>query len=447
MRFTKDTRRLFMVVISALYFAAGLIAAQRIIAVVAENNDHQNELQFEQQVAVFRSNLESAIYNDIYLAASFATLVTVKPSIISEQWDTFAEAITRQYTDITSISVYPNDVISYVYPLTGNESALGLDFRNLPKQYKIVEKARETQNVVISSPFTLVQGGTAIAIRIPIFADYPQNNDYWGGISLLINYDLHLQQAMPSGLPPDFLAIQDISNPLSPQLYWGNPAIPNTATSSLPVRFPGGEWLLSARYEPSAAPKQTLTVNIIRYVSYGLIILVYLMVLLLYRAFVRTRRLAYQDELTKLANRRYVMKKLHEQVEQPSNKKDFAVLLMDVNKFKSVNDAYGHDAGDKLLKFIAHGLKDMLRTTDTVARLGGDEFLVLLSRIKDEAAIAKVISTIQDYFANNRFEYKQHSMPVSLSIGYAMANNETTEISELLHAADQVMYANKQATR
>jgi len=152
------------------------------------------------------------------------------------------------------------------------------------------------------------------------------------------------------------------------------------------------------------------------------------------------KRQAYHDALTGLPNRIVFMDRLDLAVTQAHrNKQNLAVLFLDLDRFKDINDAYGHSIGDQLLKEVALRLKSCLRETDTVARMGGDEFSIMLSDVKqmeDASRIArKIIATIQQPY--NFSDYELH---MSTSIGISIYPDDSIRPEMLLRNADIAMY-------
>jgi diguanylate cyclase (GGDEF)-like protein len=152
---------------------------------------------------------------------------------------------------------------------------------------------------------------------------------------------------------------------------------------------------------------------------------------------------AEHDALTSLPNRVLFIDRLHQAI-KIGNRKDekIAVLFLDLDRFKEVNDSFGHDFGDKLLKVVSKEIKSVLRESDSIARLGGDEFSILLDRIKNEDAIIDIIQKIMHTF-KEPFTIKNHKFFITCSIGIAVypINGETPD--ELLKNADAAMYKAK----
>ena len=121
-------------------------------------------------------------------------------------------------------------------------------------------------------------------------------------------------------------------------------------------------------------------------------------------------------------------------------------MLLDLDRFKEVNDTLGHDQGDALLKEAAQRLSSCVRETDTVARLGGDEFTVILGELDDPGSVERVAQDILHRLAEP-FQLGEHVAYVSASIGVTLYPDDATEIETLLKDADQAMYAAKNQGR
>jgi len=149
---------------------------------------------------------------------------------------------------------------------------------------------------------------------------------------------------------------------------------------------------------------------------------------------------AVHDPLTSLPNRALFQDRLVQALARPGTQ--IAVVLLDVDNFKLVNDSLGHSAGDELLMKIAPRLQTALRPGDTIARLGGDEFVVLLDRIPDERSAARVAERIVAAF-EAPFELSAGEHFAKASLGIAIAGAEGSEPASLIRDADAAMYQAK----
>jgi len=158
-------------------------------------------------------------------------------------------------------------------------------------------------------------------------------------------------------------------------------------------------------------------------------------------------RLAFQDSLTNLPNRRYFLDILKRTIELYKNQENmFAVLFLDQDKLKFVNDTYGHDAGDQLIKKAADLIKNTINETDVVARLGGDEFGIILTSIKTIEEAKEVARNILSKY-EEPFYIQDKVIYTGISIGIALypAHGDSSEM--LLRHADIAMYKVKGSGR
>ena len=153
---------------------------------------------------------------------------------------------------------------------------------------------------------------------------------------------------------------------------------------------------------------------------------------------------AYHDALTKLPNRRWFNQLIDAEIEKSErDKKPFALLTIDLDRFKDVNDVIGHDAGDALLQQVAESYAATVRKSDTVARMGGDEFAMILSSIKNPVDAASVAKKLLNSCSEAKIVDKE--IPVSASIGISVYPSDGLTKDELLKHADLAMYRAKQA--
>jgi diguanylate cyclase (GGDEF)-like protein/PAS domain S-box-containing protein len=156
-------------------------------------------------------------------------------------------------------------------------------------------------------------------------------------------------------------------------------------------------------------------------------------------------RLAYVDALTGLANRRYVEITLHARLEELQRYGwRFGVLFIDIDRFKDVNDRYGHDLGDEVLKMVGRTLQNSVRPFDVVSRWGGEEYVAVIANVEGEDLMTAA--------NRSRVLVEESSMPangglrVTISLGATLARTDDT-IDSLIKRADHLMYRSKQAGR
>ncbi|MHB8252843.1 MAG: diguanylate cyclase domain-containing protein [Acidiferrobacter sp.] len=157
------------------------------------------------------------------------------------------------------------------------------------------------------------------------------------------------------------------------------------------------------------------------------------------------RSLAFSDPLTKLPNRRLLLDRLNVALSASARNHQYgAVLFVDVDKFKAVNDALGHDYGDMLLVQVAERIKSSVRDVDTVARFAGDEFVVLLEEVgvaleDSKSNVTIVVERIRAALASP-YQLLENTYTISVSIGVSLFYDHEMSVDELIKHADMAMY-------
>jgi len=161
----------------------------------------------------------------------------------------------------------------------------------------------------------------------------------------------------------------------------------------------------------------------------------------------KLKKMALFDNLTQLPNRHYGMNRLHKEWdESTADDKSLVCMIMDIDHFKSVNDTYGHDAGDVVLQATAAAMKGVLDGDDVICRWGGEEFLVICPDLEIPAA-AELGDRIRAAVEANQLQTEEFTGGITISIGVAARDRTQTTLSELLKTADEALYAAKEAGR
>ncbi|MFN3880346.1 MAG: EAL domain-containing protein [Nitrincola lacisaponensis] len=159
-----------------------------------------------------------------------------------------------------------------------------------------------------------------------------------------------------------------------------------------------------------------------------------------YQARTRLRKLAYRDSLTGLFNRLAFKEKVHEFLARARRyHENFALLFVDLDLFKDVNDSFGHEAGDLLLKQVADRILSQVRDSDIVSRLGGDEFTLLISPVENDIALASIAENLIDVLSQP-FQLNDVEVTIGCSVGVVSYPRDGENLDQLMRHADAAMY-------
>lgn len=374
-----------------------------------------------------------------------------------DYFDEYAASILQRMEGISNLQLAPNGVISRIYPLAGNEAAIGHDIlKDDRRREEAIDAVRE-RTLTLAGPFELLQGGTAVIGRNPVFLTQADGGEkFWGFTSALILLKDLIGGSGLNGLPStDYVyeLSRIIPETSDTSVFASNGDSHGVDMQSIEIVVPNGSWKLSIGYLENS--KQPLSV--LGPLSVFLIALAF--------AFITRRivdepeklrgkvaeqtqelhKLAYFDALTGLPNRHNFNETLRTELQQClKSDNGLALLLMDLDNFKDVNDTLGHDMGDQLLIQAGERLLKIMPKGATLARLGGDEFTVILvdaEYVESAESLSKeIIRTI-----GQAFDLDGNITHISASIGIASVSHSNRQPGELFKCADQAMYEVKRA--
>ncbi len=403
-----------------------------------------------------RAALEAQLRSAFGETEGIAQLISADGQITPEHFHDMARQAIASVPHIRHISIAPGDVVADVYPLRGNQSLVGVDYRHLPEQYPLLQRAREHYSPVLAGPLQLYQGGRGLIYRRPVFLKGHKGVKlYWGNVSIVADID-RLLSAAGLDLDPGFeLALRGADGQGAVGgMIWGDPLLFERHPVTVNVDVPGGLWQLAA--SPLGGwPSMSLFASPLFLFALTCTGLFSLFVAQLNRSNhlinVRNRelkqsqaqleRLAHYDAITGLPNRLLFQQRLCGALVETES---LAVLLLDIDGFKQVNDSLGHHMGDLLLQQATARFAQMIDPGDCVCRLGGDEFAFFLvgSEASCVTRVRAVLQTLQQ-----PFELNGNTALVTGSIGLAWYPVHGHSDDELLRHADTAMYAAKESGR
>lgn len=327
----------------------------------------------------------------------------------------------------------------YMYPMAGNEQALGMDYRNEPDQWPVIQQIVATGMPAIVGPIDLVQGGRGLIYRAPLTV----NDRYWGLMSAVIDSDSLFKVVSEAARIDDFnyaLRSKSVMGLESKPIVGDQTLFDHAGSVILTVDVPGGTWQLAVERRNADTTFVERAMRLFSIIL-GLLISGTLYLLLRHRG--ELARLVRYDALTGLPNRRFLEER-HAVVNarfKRGNTFPCALLFVDLDNFKEVNDHHGHRSGDSVLQAIANRMRRITRADDIVVRWGGDEFVALVEGIKPEDMDA-FVNRLHDII-EEPLQLGEHTVQVGASVGIATYPPDGATLEELLKTADAQMYDDK----
>src|SRR5574343_647327 len=241
-------RRIFILLTA--FLTLGLVLA-------AWNAERVSRLQMESRARAeaqaelnrVRDRMQAMLSSDIQLVRGLIAVIQLQPALDQSLFPRVAAPLFTESTNLRNIALAPDLVIRYVVPLEGNEKAIGTDYRELPAQWPSVERARDTRQIVVAGPLTLVQGGNGLAVRMPVFFPRLKGEErFWGIISAVIDVD---RLFAASGLQEENLQVQiairgrDATGPEG-EVFFGNGEVFDDKPVLAEISLPHGSWLMAA---------------------------------------------------------------------------------------------------------------------------------------------------------------------------------------------------------
>ncbi|SDP68596.1 diguanylate cyclase (GGDEF) domain-containing protein [Rhodoferax sp. OV413] len=410
-------------------------------------------VQAQNHLLQIRDRMDRQLQSTLSVPETVAAFVAAQGRMPPDIFATVVGRLLERQRNIRNLALAPDNVITDIYPRLGNEKALGLRYMDNPQQRGAVERAIQTRRTVVAGPIQLVQGGLGITSRTPVFLppvlDGKHNPEpaYWGIVSLTMNADTLFADV---GLTTDQMGFQVAARGKDATgaggaVFLGHADLFDANPVTLEVPLPGGgSWLLGAVPNGgwrAAGSAPTLVV----WLSYAFAVLLGLLGARLMRAHQQVLALASHDRLTGLPNRRLFEDRLSQAVlTAHRDHRPGALLLIDLDGFKPVNDSLGHRSGDQVLARVGQRLQGLARANDTAARIGGDEFALVLNAVSSpEAAMEVAHKVLQTMLTPVGLDNGEH-VSMGASIGVAIFLGGTVEsLPNLMDRADQALYESK----
>lgn len=427
--------------IASAVFIVFFVMFEVLISAESAKVDAKQKVAASHYIATLKSKVDRELNTVLFVSNGLSSYLTIYHRDLEHQrvQNVLADLYART-KNVRNLAVAIGYTITYMYPISSNEKAIGVDYRNLPQQWPKVKEAIDRHQGVLTGPLDLVQGGRGLIYRYPVYIE----QKYWGLLSTVINSDAFFASAFQHLLSDEFdFAIRDKA---SARGVYGDVALFNRPGALITTGdFPDAawEWVVLPRAE-----KASQLIVIARLMGIVIAVLLSALVYFLLRERKMLTALAMHDSLTGLANRRLLDFRLEQALAHAKRfRRSLAILFVDIDHFKKLNDTYGHDVGDALLKVIAVRLTSAIRDVDTVSRISGDEFVIVLDELNDVNDANIVAAKIVQLFKEPA-EVLGERVPMSVSIGVAAFGQDGEETTKrLLKKADIALYEAKGAGR
>lgn len=455
--------------------AVGVLSASYMVY-MQEHNSHvvldANRAQI--RITDLSATLSLAMSSRLNLTGSMKAFVESDKQFSEKKFMIYAELLQERHKGVISLQLAPGGVVKYVTNIERNRRAVGHDLFEDENRKQLALKAVREQKFIIAGPVNLIQGGRSIIARQPIYKSLETKDEstFWGFATVLIDIDLLLSDALVESVLDEYIIAIRGKNALGEKgdIFYGDLEVFDSAIAKTDVRLPNGSWQIAFQMRDDTDHLGLIftswywfvmmTITVLSGISvYALLNKPYELNIKVERATkklrseikkrstaeMRIRYMAEHDSLTGLPNRLLFNELAFSAIKQAKRKKsNIALYFMDVDGFKPVNDTYGHDVGDELLKQISKRLTLSIREADIVARIGGDEFVVLL--LDSDGSQINIAKNIINQISSS-FDIQGYDIRVGISIGISRFPVNGDDLKSLVKSADTAMYAAKRAGR
>lgn len=437
----KRASRFLLIFIPAFFFCLAVTAAY------IHNKSEMEFAKMNQLVMVQTNKVNNVLTKLLYKTQVLSALVIQNNGEIRD-FDRVA-SITIDDPAIRNVILAPDGTVSHVYPLEGNEKVIGLDYFSQGDGNQEAVIAEKTGQLVLGGPFELVQGGQALVGRLPVYIANNGKKQFWGLVSVTLNYPqaldgAELEQLKNQGFAYEIWRISPDTNQrqiIANSSYHYNK---NARYVEQPMKILNAEWYF--RLSPIRSWYQYPETWIFSFT--GLMLSLLLASLTLHNQDLRQMKhelevLTYHDPLTGILNRRGIWEQLEKLSAEPHTR--FVLCYMDINRFKSINDTYGHNTGDKVLQQFISVFQRHLDKHHIFARIGGDEFLLIIPGSDDVQAAQPLLTRIREDLLKSQITGHSQQIPIGFSYGIVSYPLDSTSLDELIVLADSAMYQMKQS--
>ncbi|MGF9563721.1 EAL domain-containing protein [Neorhizobium sp. JUb45] len=450
-----------------------VVAVGIVRAVQDEHERHMwaQRLSASEQLAQVSSMLETNIHGNVNLIHGLVAAIAADPSINQAQFAQLAEHIFAHPSQLKNVAAAPDLVVRMIYPLAENREILGQDYTANPKQSASVMEAIKRRTTTIAGPAKLVQGGKGLFARYPVFLS--SNGHFWGVVSTVIDIDRLLRDSNVDTERQQLeISIARRPVPKEKDVFFGDAGLFSQDVVRTRIELGYDTWYLAAR------PKlgwQTTPPDIARLYIYATLVALTVFLPTIWVGFLIRQRQGHiqtlqqreeqlqsqndelrsarrtlehqslHDALTGLPNRRF-LDQFMDASAATSESDRLAFVHIDLDRFKEVNDTFGHAAGDQVLRQTTTRLQALLHGDEFASRIGGDEFVLVTSGTKAADRALQLARAVVKALARPII-VDGHECHVGCSAGVAAQSVAGEDLRQLLINADIALYEAKKRGR
>jgi len=403
-----------------------------------ENNriNQQETIKATEHFVVLDNKLNTLVYTNIHLLQGFMAYIQTNDELYDENIYRFLDVLlSSQYEMINNVGILKDTTIIWNYPYEANKASIGVDLATVDAQKEVILKVKNERITLFQGPIDMVQGGKGFIIRHPVIES---DGTYWGQVSVVLKHDEFLAEIakyekelnIKAVILSEGSVIYGDPAQLDKDLYWFT--FDDEAfvwDVGIELLDHNGDVLYRTLLFGFLGTIALLAISIASYVSV--------------RANEKVKHESVHDHLTGLRNR-YTLEETIDQVFAAANRNGHKVgiLLIDLNRFKEINDTHGHTTGDEVLKEVALRLQKASRSDEILFRVGGDEFMLVVPVVNGFGVLHAIKNRIQEHLTFI-LDVHGYQIKVSASIGCAMYMDDGDNFDILYQVADRRMYDEK----
>lgn len=337
---------------------------------VQEENEYKLSLSYHSMIA----DLQNFTNQNISLLSGFSAYIQMKEVYTDREINTYLNFLLKDHLDdMKNIGIFEDTTIKWVYPLEGNESAIGVDLSKVPEQAAEVSRVKNNLETFFVGPVNLIQGGVGFIIRMPLL----KHEKYWGMVSIVLKAEQAF--AFIDRFSDRYDVAYLITHADQPdQIIYGNKDILSMSPLKFRTDVTMGGWDIYTVPKGGWEHKNNIIVTIFAIITIvSVMISRYVYSWIMYYNRMITDKVALEqkymlDRFTGIYTREHFNLRVREEITQ-AERRDYPIsmLYFDLDHFKNVNDTYGHSTGDKVILQVVDVVTTIIRTADVFARWGG----------------------------------------------------------------------------